>query len=324
MVTRAVITGWGSYLPERVLTNHDLAQMVETNDDWIRERTGIERRHIAAENELTSDLAAKAGERALVKAGLKPDDIDLVLVATSTPDDTLPATAVSVQRKLGITRGAAFDLNAVCSGFLYGLTTADAFIQAKKATHVLLIGAETFSRIIDWNDRSTCILFGDGAGAVVLSANEGKGDISDRGVLATNIYSDGALRELLYTTGGVSSTQQAGVLHMQGKEVFRHAVGKMAESVEALLAQHGLATANINWLVPHQANMRILQATAKRLNIADEHAIVTVHKHANTSAASIPLALCDAADAGIFTSGDLIATPALGAGLTWGSSLIRW
>lgn len=324
MATRAVITGWGAYLPANVVSNDDLAQRLDTSDEWIRERTGIRQRHIAAEGELTSDLAAAAAGKALARAGLRPDAVDLIIVATSTPDDTLPATAVKVQHKLGITRGAAFDLNAVCSGFLYGLASADAFITAGKARTALIIGAETFSRILDWNDRTTCILFGDGAGAVVLQAQEGKGDATDRGILCTEICSDGQYSSLLQTTGGVSSTQSAGVLLMQGKEVFRHAVAKMADSVESTLAQTGLAPDAIDWLVPHQANMRILQATAKRLNIPDERAILTVDKHANTSAASIPLALSLAADEGKFSSGDLIATPALGAGLTWGSALIRW
>lgn len=324
MVTRAVITGWGAYLPENIVTNDDLARTIDTNDAWIRERTGICQRHIAAKDQLTSDLATKAAQKAVARAGIQPNDIDLIIVATSTPDDTLPATAVKVQHALGVTRGAAFDLNAVCSGFLYGMTTADAFINAGKAKTVLVIGAETFSRIIDWEDRGTCILFGDGAGAMIFQAQEGKGTAEDRGVLCTEICSDGQYASLLQTTGGVSKNQQSGVLLMQGKEVFRHAVAKMAESVELTLERTGLELGDIDWLVPHQANMRILQSTAKRLNIPDERAILTVDKHANTSAASIPLALAIAADEGKFTSGDLIATPALGAGLTWGSSLIRW
>lgn len=324
MVTRAVITGWGSYLPANVVTNDDLAQHMETSDEWIRERTGICQRHIAAEGELTSDLAAAAGRKAMERAGVSAADIDVVIVATCTPDDTIPATAAHVQHKLGITQGAAFDLNAVCSGFLYGLGMAEAFMAARKAKTMLIIGAETFSRVLDWEDRTTSILFGDGAGAVVVQAQEGKGDASDRGILFSELRCDGTYADLLRTNGGVSSTQKAGVLLMQGKEVFRHAVAKMADSVEYSTAQCGLTTADIDWLIPHQANMRILQSTAKRLNIPDERAILTVDKHANTSAASIPLALSLAADEGKFTSGDLIATPALGAGLTWGSALIRW
>lgn len=324
MVTRAVITGWGSYLPANVVTNDDLAKRIDTSDEWIRERTGICQRHIAAEGELTSDLAAAAGRKAMERAGVSPQDIDLVIVATSTPDDTIPATAAKVQYKLGILQGAAYDINAVCSGFLYGLGNADAFISSGKAKTVLVIGAETFSRVLDWEDRTTCILFGDGAGAVVLQAQEDKGDASDRGILFTELRSDGTYADLLRTDGGVSTNQKSGVLFMQGKEVFRHAVAKMADSVEFSLQQAGLTLDDVDWLIPHQANMRILQSTAKRLNIPDERAILTVDKHANTSAASIPLALALAADEGKFTPGDLIATPALGAGLTWGSALIRW
>jgi 3-oxoacyl-[acyl-carrier-protein] synthase III len=324
MVMRAVITGWGACLPQNVVTNDDLARTIDTSDEWIVERTGIRQRHIAAEGETTSDLAAAAARAALAKAGLEPDAIDLLIVATSTPDLTFPSTAVLTQHKLGMTRGAAFDLNAVCSGFLYALHTADMYISAGKARNVLVIGAETFSRILDWNDRSTCILFGDGAGAVVLQAQKGQGNASDRGLLVSDIHSDGQFAPLLKSTGGVSATREAGFVYMQGKEIFRHAVSKMADSVEHCLQDIGLTTEDIQWLVPHQANMRILQATAKRLNIPEERAILTVDKHANTSAASIPLALSIAADEGKFSSGDLIATPALGAGLTWGASLIRW
>lgn len=324
MVKRAVITGWGSYLPKKILTNKDLETMMDTSDDWIAERTGIRQRHIAAEGELTSDLAASAGKAALEKAGLQPNDVDLLLVATTTPDHTLPATATKVQHKIGMTRGAAFDINAVCSGFLYGLMTADAYIASGKAQTILLIGAETYSRILNWEDRTTCILFGDGAGAVVLQAQEGTGTSADRGILGCEIHSDGQYGDLLGSTGGVSSTQTSGTLFMQGKEIFRHAVAKMAGSVEVVCAKAGIAVAEIDWLIPHQANARILQSTAKRLNVPDERAILTVDRHANTSAASIPLALSVAADAGQLKPGDIIATPALGAGLTWGSCLIRW
>ncbi len=324
MVKRAVIAGCGAYLPEKVLTNADLESIVETNDAWIRERTGICQRHIAADGEVTSDLAANAGREALKNAGISADEVDLVLVATSTPDLTLPSTAAITQHKLGIKRGAAFDINAVCSGFLYGLSVADSFIASGKAKTILLIGAETYSRILDWDDRTTCILFGDGAGAVVLQAQDGAGTVDDRGILACEIYSDGEFAPLLGSTGGVSSTKDAGKLFMHGKEIFRHAVAKMADSVDANLAAVGLAREDINWLVPHQANQRILSATAKRLNTPEERAIVTVDQHANTSAASIPLALSVAASQGRFKAGDLIATPALGAGLTWGSCLIRW
>ncbi|MCH2546761.1 MAG: ketoacyl-ACP synthase III [Alphaproteobacteria bacterium] len=324
MTRRAVITGWGAYLPQHIVTNDDLAKTIDTNDAWIRERTGICQRHIAAKDELTSDLAAHAARKAITKAGIAPETIDLVIVATTTPDDTLPATAAKVQHKIGITGGAAFDINAVCSGFLYGLSTADAYIAAGKAKTILVVGAETYSRILDWQDRGTCILFGDGAGAVILQAQQGAGTNDDAGILHTEIFSDGQYAPLLGSSGGVSSTQNAGYLFMQGKEIFRHAVSKMTASVEHSLQHIGLNSDDIQWLVPHQANMRILQATAKRLNIPEERVILTVDKHANTSAASIPLALSLAADEGKFSSGDLIAIPALGAGLTWGSCLLRW
>lgn len=321
---RAVIQGTGAYLPARVLTNQELSTQVDTNDEWIRERTGICQRHIAAEGEFTSDLATNAAKEALKNSGVAVAEIDLLIVATSTPDDTIPATATRVQQKLGMKQGAAFDINAVCSGFVYAVSLADAYLTAGKAKTALIIGAETFSRVIDWKDRSTCILFGDGAGAVVLRAEEDTGTAQDRGVLYTQIASDGEYGELLYTDGGVSRTQRAGVLHMQGKEVFRHAVAKMGDSVEAGLEKIGLTNADINWLVPHQANARILQATAKRLNVDENRVILTVDNHANTSAASIPLALACADKAGKFKKGNLIATPALGAGLTWGTCLIRW
>lgn len=323
-VTRSVVTGWGAYLPSTIVSNDDLAKRIETSDAWIRERTGIEKRHIAAEGELTSDLAAAAGRKALAKAGVKPDAVELIIVATSTPDDTLPSTAAKAQHKLGVTGGAAFDINAVCSGFVYGLTVADAFLTSGKAKNALVIGAETYSRILDWNDRGTCILFGDGAGAVFLQAEKGAGTMEDRGILYTSIASDGQYASLLGSTGGVSSTQTSGFLFMQGKEIFRHAVAKMGDAVEASLAATGLAPEAIDWLVPHQANIRILQSTAKRLNLPEEKVILTVSVHANTSAASIPLALATGAEDGRIVRGNLIATPALGAGLTWGTCLIRW
>lgn len=321
---RAVVKGWGHYLPERILSNEELAKTVDTNDEWIRERTGITQRHIAAEGELTSHLATKAAQKALAKAGISAEQVDLIIVATSTPDETFPATSVKVQHALGVKQGAAFDLNAVCSGFLYGLSVADTFIASGKAKTVLVIGAETFTRILDWTDRGTCILFGDGAGAVVLQAEKGTGTPADRGILFTEIRSDGEFVPILRTHAGVSATQTAGYVHMEGKEVFRHAATKMADSVELVARECGFTTADIRWLVPHQANQRILQATAKRLNIDDERVIMTVDKHANTSAASIPLALSIAADDGRIKQGDLVAAPALGAGLTWGSCLIRW
>ncbi|MBM3618675.1 MAG: ketoacyl-ACP synthase III, partial [Alphaproteobacteria bacterium] len=300
--------------------NEELAKTVDTNDEWIRERTGITQRHIAAEGELTSHLATEAAQKALEKAGIAAEQVDLIIVATSTPDETFPATAVKVQHALGVKQGAAFDLNAVCSGFLYGLSVAETFIASGKAKTVVVIGAETFTRILDWTDRGTCILFGDGAGALVLQAETG----TDRGILHTEIRSDGEFAPILRTQAGVSMTQTAGFVQMEGKEVFRHAATKMADSVELVARECGFTTADIRWLVPHQANQRILQATAKRLNIDDERVIMTVDKHANTSAASIPLALSIAADDGRIKAGDLVATPALGAGLTWGSCLIRW
>ena len=324
MSTRAVITGIGGYLPEKIVTNADLEKTLDTSDSWIRERTGITQRHIAAEDQYTSDLGAKAAEDALKHAGLQANDIDLILLATSTPDDTLPATAVKIQHKLGMDHGAAFDLNAVCSGFLYGLMTANAFITSGSAGRVLVIGAETYSRILDWDDRGTCILFGDGAGAVVLEAARGDGSTNDRGILACEIQSDGQYADLLGSNGGVSTTQTAGTLFMQGKEVFRHAVAKMADSVLHLCEQTGIPLEDIDWLAPHQANARILQSCAKRLNMADENVILTVDRHANTSSASIPLALWTAERADKLKKGNIIACPALGAGLTWGSCLIRW
>lgn len=317
---RAVVKGWGAYLPERVLTNDELSKKVDTNDEWIRERTGITQRHIAAEGELTSHLAIHAAKTALNRANIKAEELDLILLATTTPDDTLPATATKVQHALGMKRGAAFDLNAACSGFLYGLSIADAFITSGKARTILIIGAETYSRILDWNDRGTCILFGDGAGALVLQAESN----TERGILAADIRSDGEFFPILGSTGGVSATQNAGFLHMQGKEVFRHAVAKMAEAVEDAVKACSISLDSIDWLVPHQANQRILQATAKRLNLSDERVIMTVDKHANTSAASIPLALSIAAEDGRIKPGQLVAIPALGAGLTWGAGLIRW
>lgn len=321
---RSVVVGCGSYLPATVLSNHDLAKRVDTNDDWIVERTGIRTRHIAAEGEFTSHLGAKAAKAALDNAGLKPGDIDLLVLATTTPDDTMPSTAVKVQHAIGMTRGAAFDVAAACSGFIYGLTIADSFIRSGQAKRVMVIGAETYSRIVDWSDRSTCILFGDGAGALILEASAQKGDSGDRGILHSVICSDGQYTDMLKTSGGVSSSQAAGVVTMNGREVFRHAVQKMADSVLESLSALRLVDSDLAWVVPHQANNRILQATAKRLNIDENKVISTVHAHANTSAASIPLAICHAVAKNMFKKGDLIALPALGAGLTWGACIMRW
>lgn len=317
---RPVVLSTGAYLPERLLTNRDMERMVETTHEWIVERTGIEERHIAADGELTSDLAAKAAANAIKRAGIDANTIDMVIVATATPDDTIPSTATRVQYKLGITRGGAFDLNAACSGFVYALGIAAGFAASGQAKRMLIIGAEVFSRIIDWKDRGTCILFGDGAAALLLDVREEK----EKGLLYTNLYSDGAYGGMLATTGGVASTQTAGVLTMAGKEVYRHAVAKMPEAVEAAMHALNLPLSAIDWLVPHQANLRILASVGERLGIAPEKVITTVGKHANTSAASIPLALNAACDDGRIQPGHLVVCPAMGAGFTWGCSVIRW
>ena len=321
---RAVVTGYGAYLPPRILTNKELETRIETSDSWIQERTGITQRHIADEGVLTSHLAAEAAKAALIKAGRTADEIDLIIVGTTTPDLTMPSTATRVQEHLGMTRGAAFDVQAACSGFVYIMAVANSMILSGAANRVLVIGAETYSRILDWEDRSTCILFGDGAGALLLEAQEGAGSTDDRGILAASIYSDGGLMGILNTTGGVSTTKHAGVLTMAGKEVFRHAVEKMAGSALDALKSLGLPLESIDWVVPHQANQRILSATAKKLEVSDKKLIVTVDKHANTSAASIPLALAISAQEGRFSAGQLIVMPALGAGLTWGTCILRW
>ncbi|MBB4209975.1 3-oxoacyl-[acyl-carrier-protein] synthase III [Rhodothalassium salexigens DSM 2132] len=322
---RSVAVGCGAYLPERCLTNHDLAQSVDTSDEWIVERTGIRQRHIAAEGELTSDLGIAAARRALDHAGLTIDAIDLIVVATATPDETFPATATRIQAALGMTHGAAFDVQAVCSGFIYALTTADAFIQAGKAERALVIGAETFSRILDWQDRATCVLFGDGAGAVVLEARDQPGDTGrDRGILASHLRSDGRHHDLLYVDGGPSSTKTVGHLRMKGREVFRHAVVNLTEAVEKTAERAGLSVADIDWVVPHQANKRILDGTAKKLGIAPDKVVSTVDRHANTSAASVPLALATAVGDGRIQSGDLVMLEAMGGGFTWGACLLRW
>ena len=319
MPLRAVIIATGSYLPERIVTNADLERMVETSDEWIRTRTGITQRHIAADNEFTSDLAYKAGERALQNAGIDRNSIDLVLVATGTPDYSMPATATLVQHKLGISGGFAFDIAAACSGFVYGLTLVKSLIESGQIKRALLIGAETMSRIVDWQDRTTCILFGDGAGAVVIEAQD-----SNRGILAAALASDGAETEILRTNGGVSRTKTAGALMMAGQEVFRHGVEKMAKAAEDLLAQQGIALQEVDWFVPHQANMRMVQSIAKKIKVAPEKFLITLDKHANTSAASIPLALDLGVAEGKLKAGHKVVTPALGAGLTWGCCIIDW
>lgn len=323
-VIRSVVSGTGSYLPLKILTNSELAKKVNTSDEWIIERTGIEQRHIAADDEVTSDLAVHAATRALEAAGLEAQDIDLIVLATSTPDQTFPSTATTVQRKLGITRGAAFDVQAVCSGFVYALTTVDNFIKAGQAKHVLVIGAEIFSRILDWEDRTTCVLFGDGAGAVVLSAQDGAGDNADQGMLASRIHSDGRYNDLLYVDGGVSSTGTVGHLRMKGREVFRHAVVNLASVVGEVLEDSNMTSEDIDWIVPHQANKRILDGTARKLKVDPDKVVVTVQKHANTSAASIPLALDEAVRDGRITRGQVVILEAMGGGFTWGACLLRW
>jgi 3-oxoacyl-[acyl-carrier-protein] synthase-3 len=318
----SVVRGVGGHLPSKVLTNDDLAKMVDTTDEWIAARTGIRKRHIAADGETTSDLGAIAARKALDAAGLTPDDIDLIVVATATPDYTFPSTATIIQQKLGITRGAGFDLQAVCSGFVFAIATADNFLVRGQFERALVIGAETFSRILDWSDRSTCVLFGDGAGAVVLE-RQPKSQAGDRGVKGIHLRTDGRFRDLLYVDGGPSTTQTVGHLRMVGNQVFKHAVGKISESVRAAVDQAGLQISDIDWFVPHQANQRILSAVAERLGL-DEHKVVsTVAEHGNTSAASVPLALAAATEDGRVKPGDLVLIEAIGGGLAWGSALIR-
>lgn len=324
MALRSRVIGCGSYLPRRVLTNGALAAEIDTSDEWIIERTGIRQRHIADDGELTSDLATAAARVALARAGVDAREIDLIIVATTTPDDTFPATATQVQAKLGLDRGAAFDVQAVCSGFIYGLTVADSMLRAGHGKTALVIGAETFSRLLDWEDRTTCVLFGDGAGAVVLRA-EAAGDIrTDRGVLASKIHSDGRYRDMLYVDGGVSSTRTIGHVRMKGREVFRHAVENLASVVQEVLDLAGFAPSDVDWVVPHQANRRILEATAKKLHLPIERVVVTVDRHANTSAASVPLALDVAVSDGRIRPGDLLMLEAMGGGFTWGGALVRW
>ncbi len=321
---RSVIKGVGAALPEKILTNAEIAVRVETNDEWITQRTGIKQRHVAAEGEKTSDLATKAAQAALAHAGLGIDAIDAIIVATTTPDETFPATATRVQMNLGMHRGFAFDVQAVCSGFIYALTIADQMIKGGLVRKVLVIGAETMSRLLDWNDRTTCILFGDGAGAVVLQAETGKGDTSDRGILSSHLFSDGRMHDLLYVNGGPSTSKNVGSIKMQGREVFRHAVDHMADVVLHALGSNNMTVADLDWLVPHQANLRILNATAEKLSMPMEKVIVTVDKHGNTSAASIPLALASAVAEGRFKPGQLMVLEALGGGFTWGAVLLRW
>lgn len=334
MMFRSEILGCGSYLPDRIVTNEELSKTVDTSDEWIRSRSGIAQRHIAADGQATSDLALRAGQRALEHAGISAAEVDLIICATTTPDNTFPSTAAKVQSRIGMVGGAAFDVQAVCSGFIYGLAVADNFIRCGQAKTVLLIGAETFSRILDWTDRGTCVLFGDGAGAIVMRAmpedeshdggGNGKGHNSGRGVLSTHIHSDGTHYDLLYVDGGPSTTQTVGHLRMNGREVFRHAVTNLASVVDEALDANGLQRADLDWLVPHQANKRIIDSTAKKLGMSMDHVVLTVEQHANTSAASIPLALDVAVKDGRIKRGDLVLLEAMGGGLTWGAGLVRW
>ncbi|WP_319823652.1 beta-ketoacyl-ACP synthase III [Thalassovita sp.] len=324
MTIRAVVQGVGHYLPERVVPNSEFEKTLDTSDEWIRSRSGIERRHFAAEGETTSDLAEKAARAALKMAGLQPDDIDAVVVATSTPDLTFPSVATMVQGKLGMTRGFGFDVQAVCAGFIFALANANALILSGQAQRVLVIGAETFSRIMDWTDRATCVLFGDGAGAIVLTAAEGTGSTDDRGVLATDLNSDGRYRDMLYVDGGVSTSGTSGKVRMQGNQLFRQAVEKLTDTAHRALEKSGLTEADVDWIVPHQANIRIIQGTAKKMGLPMDQVVVTVQDHGNTSAASIPLALAVGVERGQIKKGDLLVAEAIGGGLAWGSVVLRW
>lgn len=321
---RSAIIGCGCYSPEKVMKNADFEGIVDTSDEWIVQRTGIRQRHIAAEGETTADLGEKAARAALKDAGIGVDQLDLIILATSTPNHTFPATAVEIQDRLGMHHGAAFDSQAVCSGFIFALTTADQYIRTGFAKTILVIGAETFSRLLDWNDRTTCVLFGDGAGAVVVSAVEGEGNSQDRGILSSHLRSDGAHRDKLYVDGGPSTTGTVGHLRMEGREVFRHAVGMITDVIEAAYAATGMTSDDIDWFIPHQANKRIIDASAKKLHIAPEKVVITVDRHGNTSAASIPLALCEAVHDGRVKRGDILLLEAMGGGFTWGSVLLRW
>ncbi|MCK0143311.1 beta-ketoacyl-ACP synthase III [Aliiroseovarius sp. F20344] len=324
MTLRAVVKGVGHYLPERVVPNSYFEDIVDTSDEWIRTRSGIERRHFAAEGETTSQMGAHAARAALADAGLEPNDIDAIVLATSTPDLTFPSVATMVQNELGMTRGFGFDVQAVCAGFVFALTNANALIVSGQAKRVLVIGSETFSRILDMKDRATCVLFGDGAGALVLEAQEGTGTSEDRGILSADLNSDGSMREMLYVDGGVSTTQTSGHLRMQGNPLFRQAVGKLTQTAEAALDKAGLTDDDINWIVPHQANIRIIQGTAKKMGVPMDRVVVTVQDHGNTSAASIPLAMSVARSEGKIKDGDLLVAEAIGGGLAWGAVVLRW
>jgi 3-oxoacyl-[acyl-carrier-protein] synthase III len=321
---RSVVRGFGAALPKRVMTNRDMEAVVDTSDDWIVQRTGITQRYVAGEGETTASLGEKAARAALDNAGLTPDDIDLIILATSTPDNTFPATAVDIQNRLGMRHGFAFDMQAVCSGFVYAVTTADAYIKGGLAKRVLVIGAETFSRILDWTDRTTCVLFGDGAGALILEAAEGEGRTSDRGILTASLRSDGSHKEKLFVDGGPSSTGTVGLLRMEGREVFKYAVGMITDVIQAAFDATGTTADDLDWLIPHQANRRIIDGSARKLGIAPEKVVITVDIHGNTSAASIPLAIAAAAGDGRLKKGDLVMLEAMGGGFTWGAVLLRW
>jgi 3-oxoacyl-[acyl-carrier-protein] synthase III len=321
---RSVVLGLGSYLPKRIVSNLDLEKSLDTTDEWIVQRTGIRQRHVASEDEPTSQLGLYAAKSALADAGLKASDLDLVIVATSTPDFTFPAVATQVQAALGMTNGAAFDLQAVCTGFVFALATADKFLTSGSHRRALVIGAETFSRLLDWTDRRTCVLFGDGAAALVLEAQSGDGTVQDRGVLTSHLRSDGRYRDKLYVDGGPSTTQTTGHLRMAGREVFRHAVGMVTDVVSQAFEATGTSASDLDWFVPHQANRRIIEASAEKLGIASNKVVITIDLHGNTSAASIPLALAVARDDGRIKQGDLVMIEAMGGGFTWGSALIRW
>ena len=321
---RSVVRGVGTALPRRIMKNAEFEKLVETTDEWIVQRTGIMQRYIAQPDETTASLGEAAARAALDNAGLTPADIDLIVLATSTPDNTFPATAVAIQERLGMRHGFAFDMQAVCSGFVYAIAAADAQLRSGMARRALVIGAETFSRLLDWSDRTTCVLFGDGAGAVVLEAMESTGALSDRGVIASSLRSDGSHREKLYVDGGPSTTGTVGHLRMEGREVFKHAVGMITDVVEDVLAKGGVTAADLDWFVPHQANKRIIDASAKKLGIAQEKVVITVHLHGNTSAASVPLALGSAVADGRIRRGDLVLLEAMGGGFTWGAVLLRW
>lgn len=323
-IIRAVPIGIGHYLPSRVVENAEFEKWLETSDEWIQARTGIQRRHFAADGEFTSDLAYHAATDALRDAGIEASEIDAIVLATSTPDQTFPSTATKLQAKLGMRTGFAFDLQAVCAGFAYAMTMANSLIVSGQATRIMVIGAETFSRIMDWSDRTTCVLFGDGAGAVILEAQTGEGTTEDRGILACDLKSDGTYNNILYVDGGVSSTQTTGVLKMEGREVFKHAVTKLASSGECALKKAGLSVEDVTWVVPHQANLRIIKNTAQKLRVPMDKVIVTVQDHGNTSAASIPLAMSVAKKNGKIKQNDLILTEAIGGGLAWGSIVLRW